>query len=45
MLKDHSQRFNKKTTPRALMKQAGEMVITKVPVETGCLIENSWVKG
>lgn len=27
------------------MVQAGEMVITKVPVETGCLIEDSWVKG
>lgn len=28
-----------------LMQEAGQEVITKVPVETGCIIENSWVKG
>ena len=28
-----------------LMQKAGSYVIDKVPVETGCIIENSWVKG
>jgi DNA polymerase-1 len=28
-----------------LMQKAGDYVIDKVPVETGCIIENSWVKG
>lgn len=28
-----------------LMQKAGDRVITEVPVETGCLIADSWVKG
>lgn len=28
-----------------LMQKAGSYVIDKVPVETGCIIEDSWVKG
>jgi hypothetical protein len=28
-----------------LMQEAGKEVITEVPVETGCIVEDSWVKG